>query len=122
VKQRLVGTYRLGAFNVTLYLRDGTGGEFYYAPDEKNPPRMNVGQEGGWHQVVGTLIHEAAEFSLSNMRCRYELDENQPSSDRFHFFANHYQFSTMSLDVGMFVAQSLPDLSKAFGAWPKGAR
>jgi hypothetical protein len=122
VKQKFVGHYLLGAFNVEVYLRDGSGGEFYYAPEPAALPRLKAGIEGGWYQVFAVVLHEAAEFSLSNIRCRYQHDDTQLSSDRFVFHANHYEFSTMTNDVGAFLASMTPDLAKAYRAWPRGAK
>ncbi len=121
MKQKFVGTYELGHENIDIYLREGTGGEFYTTPEEGRLPRIKIGYDyKQFYGVLNVLIHEALELSLDRLRCRCE-----PSADlsldhaQYIFIVNHVLFSEACMQLAMLIRQCEHDLFKAWKIWRK---
>ena len=95
MKQKIVGTYRLGNQMVQVVLREGAGGECYSVPGDISYPRIKIGVDSGnWPYIVGVLTHESAELVASNLHYRYEptnMDAHDVQS--LMFLLTHPQFS-----------------------------
>ena len=120
LNQSIVGVYRLGMLNVQVVLREGYGGDAYCRPDDVGVPRIKLGAEGKWENVVDRLLHESAELYLELHHHRYLAcanERNDPASVRFMF--THAEFSDLCAVLGVFAACVLPDLADA---WKKFAR
>ena len=117
--QRVIGTYSFGFEDCQLVLRNGTGGEFYNCPGRGEVPRIKIGaDEKEWKDVVGVLLHEAMEFSMNRLGCRYE-DSYDLGRDMsaYLFVMRHQTFSDCCARAGDFVSSCLPDLSAAWSKW-----
>lgn len=120
MKQTYLGVFRLGHEQMEVYLRDGTGGEFYTVPEAGRLPRIKVGADQCWKDVVSVLHHEAMEFCLMRIECRFN-----PGSDfaRDHasylFIMTHPQFSEAGARTAWFLADCLPALGTAYRKWMK---
>lgn len=121
MKQVIVGVYNFGTGNVQLVLREGDGGEFYFAPDKISPPRIKVGaDQPNWNLVVATLLHEILEMQMTLQGFRFSPAPDFANDNSSYLFVmNHPQFSEVCARSAMFVASALPDLSKAWSRWKK---
>jgi hypothetical protein len=113
--RKLVGTYRNGGRNVRLFWRRGEGGSFIVAPT-KRLPEITVGIDGQfWEDVVGWLIHEAAEMAAYDLSCRWTPSPDfSYESSGYLFVMNHNQFSDVLARAAMFISKALPDLAKIY--------
>lgn len=121
MRQKIVGTYRLGGQMVQVVLRKGAGGKCYPMPGDIPYPRIEVGaDQETWAEVVAVAMHEAAELVCSYLHYRYE-PTNMDGNDLLSlvFIMTHPQFSELCARVGMFLAACLPDLAKAWKEWKK---
>jgi hypothetical protein len=109
-----VGNYRLGAFNVDLIaLPHGTGGEFYFCPDDASIPRIKVGLAyDNWDEVVATLLHEAMEMALCSVNRRY-LHSGKMTGDAsgYIFVFSHDEFGQACGTAACFITPALPELA-----------
>jgi len=119
MKQVRVGCYVLQPFQVEIYLREGTGADFYFQPEDGRLPRIKVGADNEWQNVVANLLHEAVEMQASMVNCRYQLDNMDTASDRHVFVFNHYQFSLVVEAAGWFLSSCLADLAAAWKRWQR---
>jgi len=122
MKQKIIGVYPCGGEEVQLILREGTGGEFYTMPGKGCIARIKVGADAGhgWSFLVGTLMHEVMEFSMTRAGLRYgPAPDYSLDNGNYLFVMTHTQFSEASARAAMFLAAALPDLS---GAWKKWKR
>ncbi|MCE5324904.1 MAG: hypothetical protein LLG01_00670 [Planctomycetaceae bacterium] len=121
MRQKIVGTYRLGGQMVQVVLREGRGGEGYPLPGDIDYPRIKIGADSrDWQYVVGVAMHEASELVASYLHYRYG-PTNMDADDLLSlvFIMTHPQFSELCARVGMFLADCLPDLSAAWKKWKK---
>ena len=120
MKQEIVGIYEIGLDQIQLVIREGTGGEFYFVPEKGALGRIKVGADNSWHQVVSALMHEAFEMQMTRSHCRFDP---APDYGRDHssylFVMNHPMFSDITARVAAFMADSMPDLSRACSKWRK---
>lgn len=120
MKQVFIGVVQLGHEQVDVYLREGTGGEFYTVPEKGRLPRIKVGADQCWKDVISVLSHEAMEFSMMRTECRFT-----PGSDfaRDHagylFVMNHTQFSEANARTAWFLADAIPAAGAAYRKWKK---
>lgn len=121
MKQKIVGTYRLGDDSVQIVLREGNGGDFYFLPGDIPYPRIKIGANvENWHNIIGTLLHEAQEYVLARLCCRLTPDDEfGRDSASYIFLLRHEQYSDVCARAGMLLAQCLPDLSAAWKKWKK---
>ncbi len=123
MKQRLIGVFRLGHEQIEVFAREGIGGEFYTCPEDGKLPRIKVGFDLCWKDVVSVLHHEAMEFAMMRLECRFN-----PGSDfaRDHssylFVMTHPQFSEAAARTAWFLADSLPRMGQVFRVWCKNRK
>ncbi len=123
-KTIFIGTYDLGAESVDLYARAGTGAEFSTrsgTKDQRQRAGIWVGMDyPEWHQVVGSVLHEAKEACHMRMGTRLlpDIDYSRDSGG-YYFFETHAQHSELCGRVGYFLAQCLPALGRAWKRWQK---
>jgi hypothetical protein len=121
MKQKTVGVYELGWEQVELVLREDTGGEFYFIPETgKNAiPRIKIGADYGyWKEVVNVVLHEAMEFALSRLGCRYNPSEDISRDHAAYLFSFcHTTYSQACAMVAEFLAACLPDLAREWENW-----
>ena len=124
MKQVIVGVYGLGADQVELVLREGTGGEFYVQPEKGKIPRIKVGADGeDWGCIVVILLHEALELVIHRAQCRFSgSDDMGNDHSEYIFLLRHYQFSDACGKAGYFLSDALPDLAKAWEKWKREGR
>ncbi len=124
MKQVIIGHYSLGPQQVHLVLREGDGGEFYSQPADGEVPRIKVGADyKSWSSVVRVLHHEAMEFAMTQTRVRYSPSPDYSCGhDGYVFIMTHPQFSEVGARVGEFLADCLPDVSRAWSRWQKAAK
>lgn len=121
-KFEVLGIYRLGNFNVEVVLDwERFGGSFYFAPDDKGPPRLRVGMDDDvFANVLGVLMHEATEFILSNRGARLDYDDGWGrDASQYRFFFDHPTFSYTLDQLAWFVLKVLPDLTTAYNSRPR---
>lgn len=126
MKQIIIGEYTLALLQVQVVLREETGGEFYTSPVNGACPRIKIGAEYElWPDVVGVLTHEVMELFFAIRGGRYAPSNGLVNgSDRYLFVCDHNLFSEACGATGKFLAQCLPDVSRAWEKWPtrKGAK
>lgn len=116
-EQPYVGTYRLGATNVELFgWKQGYGGQFFCAPDDKALPRLKVSfLQQHWWEVMAIAMHESFEYLAAQRGVRYvPCGEYPQASDLYWFGFDHNAMSQMIADQGYFLAKCLPDLATAW--------
>lgn len=121
MKQVIVGTYEIGYDQVEIVLRDGDGGEFYLIPEKGRVPRINIGADHtDWRDVVAVLLHEAFEFALERLRCRYiRTDLVVNDHNGYLFIVDHITFSESCQRVAELISVALPDLAREWERWHK---
>jgi hypothetical protein len=121
VRQKIVGIYQIGDDSVQVVLREGNGGDFYLQPRDIETSRIKVGADvDNWHSVVAALMHEAAESVLARLCLRMTPDDEFGRDLASYIFVmRHEQFSDVCARTGRFLAQCLPDVSKAWKEWKK---
>ena len=123
MKQKIVGTYRLGGEYVELVLREGTGGEFYYTPSPAHISRIKIGADyDEWRDIVLVFLHESMELALSRIKCRYsKIDDFGEDLHGYLFIMRHEDFSDACGRVADFTVGALPVLALAWKAWKRNA-
>ena len=121
MRQKIIGIFSLGFEDCELVLREGTGGEFYNCPGKGEIPRVKIGADvKEWRDLVAVLLHEAMEFALNRLRCRYSCSYDFGNdAGGYIFVLDHPQFSDCCARAAEFLALSLPVLAKE---WPKFQR
>lgn len=112
---KILGTLPLGYELVQLVARGDTGGEFHLCSPRTKGGVITIGVEHeDFSEVVGTLLHEAIEYSLARMGCRY-VDSNDMGHDHaaYVFMMTHPQFSDALAKSATFVEPAIPLLRKA---------
>jgi hypothetical protein len=124
MKQKIVGSYRLGDRMVQVVLREGIGGDEFPLPGDIPCSRIKVGADQVYFEdVAGVLLHEAAEMVASVMHYRY-APTNTAADDLLSvtFLMTHAQFSEVCARTGSFLADCLPDVRAAWEKWNKKGR
>jgi hypothetical protein len=124
MRQKIVGTYRLGHEMVQVILREGTGGDCYPLPGDINHARIKVGADYEmWQEIVGVFLHEAEELVASTLLYRWEQTNTDAGDhESLLFVMTHPQFSEVCARCGMLLADCLPDLGTAWKQWRKDAK
>lgn len=124
MKQKIIGTYRLGWVEVQLVLREGGGADLFFQPGDIHYARMKIGaDQDSWGRIVGSVMHEAGEYVMSQICCRYyHNDDFTRGNDGFMFILTHPQFDDVCCRAGLFLAECESDLCKAWKAWKKARR
>ena len=122
--QVIVGNYDLGPESVQLVLRGGSGADFYMNPGDGCSARIKIGMDGHnqheWGGIVGMLLHEALELSMTRMGLRYTpVPDYSFDNGQYLFAMTHTQFSEASARAAMFMASALPDFASARKKWIK---
>jgi hypothetical protein len=124
MRQKIVGTYRLGDEMVQLVLREGGGADFYTTPGDIPNPRMKIGadrQSLDW--LIDSVQHEAQEHSMSILRLRFlRGDSYYVDSTAYVFMLDHEEFTEVCHRAAMFLGDCLPDLKRAWAKWKKGKK
>lgn len=121
MKQKRVGIYFLGRTEVEVFVREGTGGEFFFSPEKGHLPRMKIGMGyKDWGDVVEVVVHEAMEFCLDEMRDRYDCSNDITQDHAAYLFVfRHNDLSEACSRVGQLIAGMLPDLTTVYRTWRK---
>ena len=118
MKQRIVGVFSIGFEDCQLVLREGTGGEFFNCPGKAKIPRIKIGADTRWGEVVAAVLHEAMEFTLNRLRCRYDCSYDLAQDHAgYVFMATHPQFSDACSRSALFLAECHDKLKKDWRAW-----
>lgn len=121
MRQKIVGVFSFGFEDCQLVLREGTGGEFYNCPGKGEIPRIKIGADvKEWKDIVSVLLHEATEFSMNRLRCRYNRDYDMGFDHAgYMFILDHPTFSDCCARVGEFISLSLPTLAREWEKFKK---
>lgn len=120
MKQTIVGVYSMGLSQVQIVLREGNGGEFYFNPEAGAVPRIKVGAELQWAEVVGNLLHEALEMQMTALSCRFNpAPDYARDHSSYLFVMTHPQFSESCARTAEFITAALPDLARAWKKWKR---
>lgn len=116
--KEIKGAFYLGAERVRLMVEnDNSDGCFYFCYEDGGVPVICVGINGNWNRTVSILMHEAMEFVLTRLQCRYQCsDDMGRDHSEYTFHMRHYQFSDACAKVSEFMAGALPELSRAHKA------
>ena len=114
-----VGTYRLGVWNVRLYVSRtpmDSGASFRYCPGDGGCAKLVVGGVGRiWSDVLSGLLHEALESQLHQRGAGHvRTHEARETTCDYVFFLSHNTFDQCCDFAARFVADCLPDLHKAW--------
>ncbi len=121
LKQKILGVYEFGYEQVQIVLREGTGAEFYFMPEKGSVPRIKIGCDyKEWRCIITILQHEALEFALTRLMCRYECAEDMSKDHSAYLFVmTHQQMSDACAKVADLMSNCLPDLAEAWKKWNK---
>lgn len=112
----VLGTWKLAGVNVQVVV-DWTkiGGSFYFAPDAKGPPRIRVGCDHGWPDVVAVLMHEALELVLTLAGQRFKSCQGWGHNHGDYIFhLDHNQFCQAVDKLADFCTVVMPVLAHAY--------
>ncbi len=125
-KQIIVGIYEAGWEQIELVLREGTGGEFYFIPEEgiNKVPRIKIGADHDkWQMIFEVYLHEIDEYVMSKMGLRYRPSNNISNNhDDYVFQMTHTQFAEKNARVAEFICDSAYDLNKVWKVWKKSKK
>ena len=120
MKQKIVGVFPCGFEDIQIVLREGTGGEFYNRPGKGEIPRMKLGADDTWEMLVSSFIHEAFEFMMMRLKCRYQDNyAHVLESSGYLFVMDHVTFSDVCSRVGQCATNALPALCIEYRKWNK---
>ncbi len=120
LRQVVVGTFYVGHEQVQLVLREGDGGEFWVTPERGSLPRIKIGADGEWKQVITRLLHEVLEFVLARSHARFEPSEDLSRDHAAYLFVlDHPTFSDWCARVSDFLSDAVPKLSAAWAEWKR---
>jgi hypothetical protein len=123
MKQEVLGNYRIGLEMVQVALREGDGGEFYYFPEDGSTPRIVIGADNEFEDVLGVLIHEVGELSMCRLGLRYMGSEDMSNDHSGYLFVlTHPQFSDVCNRLAYAIATVQKDLKKAWKKWHKAEK
>ena len=123
MKQKIIGVYYFGNEQIELVLREGTGGEFYATPEKGHIPRIKVGADKEWQQVVSALVHEAFEFAALRNRGRYDpCGDFSNDHSSYLFVMTHPIFSDCCARVAELLTSAVPVLAHEWNAWKKDSK
>lgn len=110
-----IGTFQLGTRNVDLIVNtQDSSGCLWFRPNNKSNAAIQVGINGTVSEVCDTLLHEAMEFALAELRCRYSCQPGfNRGNDDYIFHVTHPQFSDACAMASSFQQQALLPLLKA---------
>jgi len=104
-----LGWHTVGPYKVRVnYDPKRSGGEF-------TTHSITIGGASkDWHCVVAIALHEALEHAYADIQARYVPSYDAAhASDGFLFVANHDQFSEAVARAAHFLADVLPEISRA---------
>ena len=124
VEHKHLGVFRLNHENVDVYYWPHSfGGEFYFAPDLINKPRIKIGVcYSTFEEVLNVALHEAYEAVMTWHRLRFMLSGGCGSSDGYTFILTHPQFTEVTAKVAVFIADVYEPLRKVWLAEKKKTR
>lgn len=115
MRQKIVGSYGMGWDQCQIVLREGDGGEFWLIPEMGSIPRIKVGADDSWENIVGVLCHELLELIFVMQRVRFERTNiTGMGHDGYVFMFDHNQFSDAVMRLGNLVSICLPDVHKVW--------
>ena len=115
VNKKLLGKFRLGGFDVSLFSSPNWGGEFTFAPGKEIPELVVGFGPDKWEDVVSILLHEAFEFEMAHSDCRfYRSYDFGSDSASYTFMFDHPKFSDLCGRVAIMMTAALPVLAKAW--------
>lgn len=117
----IVGRFRLGHRWVQLYVMpDSNGGTGEFAPQDPQICTIKIGVSDPWNDTVGTLLHEAAEVVMHDLRHAYKHAGSVDfGTGTFIFHMDHVQYSEVMQRVGHFIAAALPRFSAYYKRFHK---
>ena len=124
MKQKIVGTYAAGYRYIELVAMEGSGGQFWVTPGDIKYPRIKVGMNHDrWWEVASVLFHEVFELCAGQAKCTFRTEEDLGRDAREGFIVmRHDQMSDVVARCADFMANSMPDLKKAWIAWNRKPR
>ena len=131
MRQKIIGVFPCGFEDVELVLRSGNGAEFYNCPGRGEIARIKIGADvKEWRDVVSALVHEATEYTMNRLRCRFDRSYDMGNdASSYLFVLDHPTFSDCCARVATFLVEALPQLSREWDRWrkrkkstPKGKR
>lgn len=110
-----VGTYQLGLRYVKLFADTSNGGSVHIFPKKKGVPEIRIGITESWEDALATLLHEAYELALIDLRTRYQHDPggSEESSD-FIFHMTHNELGKAHEVVARFIVDAEHDLGMIY--------
>lgn len=118
MKQKIVGSFTLGSSEVLLVIREGTGGEFWMSPEKGHIPRIKVGIENGWNDMVAIALHEALEMALVECGARFSpAPDHARENGGYLFVMDHTKFACAVAMAGHFLSPALPAMSATYRKW-----
>ncbi len=107
-----LGTFPLGPRNVEVFVDRAHGNGSFAGPESG----MEIGlAHQDFATVMGVLVHEAMEFAMMDIRCRWTpAPDISHGHDGYLFVMTHPQFGEASARVGEFLAAMVPTL---YAAW-----
>lgn len=120
MKQKIVGSYYIGSTSAQVVLREGNGAELYLQPEKGAVPRMKLGADVKWWELLDALMHESLEMQFCLLQCRF-LESGKVCRDlgSFLFVFTHDQFTEACGRSAAFIDDALADVKKAWQAWHK---
>ena len=124
MKNKTIGTYKLGGENVRIELHDGLGGTGEDAPDDGGVGCLSIGgNHKTWAEFLEIVTHELFEYSLDCRGCRMvRTSDYSRDSSACLFMFDHALLSVVAADVGHYLAAALPAIQKAWNKWNKAKR
>jgi hypothetical protein len=121
IRKRLVGTYDIGDGMCDIFLREGTGADFYfYYGNDKKPVILLGADYSNWNEIVSLLVHESLEFTAARTKQRYQKSDcAELDHGSYIFIMSHGAFTDCCARVGCLLADALPDICTAWKKWKK---
>jgi hypothetical protein len=122
MEQKRVGVYEAGFDRIELFIREGTGAEFYMRPESDllpavgALPRIKIGMDyDSWPEVLECVLHEVEEFIMYRKGLRFEPSGHLSNdSTRFLFILSHVDFADVMAKTADFLSSAQGDLRTAW--------
>ena len=124
MKRVKVGVFACGYEKITLYAREGHGGDFETIDDEHINPVFTIGMDvERFRYAWFALHHEAFEFCCTRAGARYvKTGELARDNGAYHFAMDHTLMSDISSKTADLMLEAGSKMREAYSEWIKNRK
>ncbi len=118
------GNFQISHTNLRISLDPAhSSAELQFYPPDGGCPKIIIGINTSWEDVVASLLHETFELQSYYLQCTFERAGTLGGlSSRYHFLLDHTQMDELCCFQGQLIAKSLPTIGKLYNKHGKDAK